>query len=63
MRIENIDKNFAHGTAITKDGMVEYAIPHENFALYGIFYDKKDCSFLEKSRDRVISAFRFLFLL
>ena len=45
MRIENIDKNFAHSTVVTKDGMTEYPIPNENFALYGIFYDEKEGRF------------------
>jgi hypothetical protein len=45
MRIEEIDKNFARGVAVTKDGMTEYPIPHDSFALYGIFYDEKEGCF------------------
>ncbi|MBO5736717.1 MAG: hypothetical protein J6S04_02805 [Clostridia bacterium] len=45
MRIEEIDKNFARGSVVTKDGVTEYAIPHDSFALYGIFYDNKEGCF------------------
>lgn len=45
MRIENIDKNFAQNTVVTKDGWAEYKIPHQSFALYGVFYDEKEGCF------------------
>ena len=45
INIEEIDKNFARGTAVTKNGITEYSIPHEDFALHGIFYDQKEGCF------------------
>ena len=45
MRIDKIDTNFAKSNLNTKDGLMEYTIPHPNFALYGIFYDEKENCF------------------
>ena len=41
MKIEQIDKNFSFSSTITKEGKAFYRIPHNCFALYGVFYDEK----------------------
>ncbi len=41
MGIEKIDKNFANQTVEYKDGIAYYAIPNENFDLYGVYYCDK----------------------
>ncbi len=50
MKIEQIDKNFAISTNTSKDGKVSYRIPHNAFALYGVFYDNEK-SFLRMDYD------------
>ncbi len=45
MKIEQIDKNFATQNVEIVGDKAVYAIPHESFDLYGIFYDQKEKRF------------------
>ena len=40
MDIAKIDKNFAQQTKRFENGMVEYTLPCDEFAVYGVFYDE-----------------------
>ena len=50
MDISKIDKNFNLNTTTVEDGMRYYTIPHEGFALYGIYYDKTAQEFTRMDR-------------
>ena len=47
MKIEKIDKNFSlREQAHIEGDRVHYSLPHSAFAMYGIFYDKKEQRFM-----------------
>ena len=45
MNIEKIDKNFASKNVTVVGDKASYAIPHENFSLFGIYYDEENHCF------------------
>ncbi len=52
MKIKEVDPNFViNREPFTENGVRYYSIPNENFALYGVYYDKKREKFVRLDRE------------
>lgn len=51
MKLQDVDKRFIINETISEDGLVRYKIPHKNFDLYGIFYDKRNNCFMRMDKE------------
>lgn len=51
MDISKIDKNFSMNNTTVEGGVRYYTIPHENFALYGVYYHETQKEFVRLDRE------------